>query len=88
MLKILGGREGIGATGGVQVGVGGGEKSRVAQLAQGLQQQQANAAGSSAEKKKKNSTGWEIEGLNGGGLPDGWAGEGVQRKATAAQGED
>jgi len=43
----------------------------------GLQQQQVS---------KKKMTGWEFEG-NGNGLPEGWAGEGSKRKATAAQGE-
>lgn len=81
LLKILGGREGIGAApGGPQLGVGGGEKGRLAQL-----QQQQHASGS-GEKKKRNSTGYEFEGLNGGGLPDGWAGEGGQRKSTPQQG--
>lgn len=39
------------------------------------------------DKKRKGQTGWEIEGLNGGGLPEGWQGEGSKRKATVAQGE-
>lgn len=74
LLKILGGREGIGAHGGVQVGVGGGVKGA------------SNRNEKDAERKRKGQTGWEIEGLNGGGLPDGWAGEGSKRKATPAQG--
>lgn len=73
LLKILGGREGIGASGGVQVGVGGGIKG-------------ANNRDGKDEKKRKGQTGWELEGLNGGGLPEGWAGEGSKRKATVAQG--
>jgi hypothetical protein len=85
LLKILGGREGIGATGGVQIGVGGGEKGRSSMGTAGGMGQQPLASGS-GEKRKKNATGWEIEGLNGGGLPDGWAGEGGQRKATPSQG--
>lgn len=73
LLKILGGRDGIGATGGVNIGVGGGAKG-------------AAAGEKAASLKKKNTPGWEIEGLNGGGLPDGWAGEGAKRRATVAQG--
>jgi DNA methyltransferase 1-associated protein 1 len=75
LLRVLGGREGIGATGGVNVGVGGGAKG-------------ANAMADKAalDKKKKGGPGWELEGLNGGGLPEGWAGEGSKRKATVAQG--
>jgi DNA methyltransferase 1-associated protein 1 len=74
LLKILGGREGIGAHGGVQVGVGGGVKG-------------AAVKDAGQERKKKGQTGWEFEGLNGGGLPEGWAGEGSKRKATAEQGK-
>lgn len=74
LLKILGGREGIGAHGGVQVGVGGGVKG-------------AATKDVAVERKRKGQTGWEFEGLNGGGLPEGWAGEGSKRKATAEQGE-
>ncbi|KAM0793439.1 hypothetical protein ACM66B_000884 [Microbotryomycetes sp. NB124-2] len=70
LLKILGGREGIGAQGGVQVGAGGGIKG--ANIRDG-------------DRKRKSQPGWEFEGLNGAGLPEGWAGEGSKRKATAAQ---
>ncbi|KAK4055236.1 swr complex subunit [Microbotryomycetes sp. JL201] len=70
LLKILGGREGIGAQGGVQVGAGGGVKG-------------ANVR--DGDRKRKSQPGWEFEGLNGAGLPEGWAGEGSKRKATAAQ---
>ncbi|GAA6062086.1 hypothetical protein JCM10212_006509 [Sporobolomyces blumeae] len=69
LLKILGGRGGVGMAsgqGGLQLGVGG-----------------ANKGAAGGEKKKK-MPGWEIEG-NGNGLPEGWAGEGSKRKATAAQ---
>ncbi|KAL8283658.1 hypothetical protein RQP46_005453 [Phenoliferia psychrophenolica] len=75
LLKILGGREGIGAQGGMNVGVGGGAKG-------------ANVrtdAGGQGALKRKGGPGWELEGLNGGGLPDGWAGEGSKRKATVTQ---
>ncbi|GAA5887666.1 hypothetical protein JCM5296_004452 [Sporobolomyces johnsonii] len=71
LLRLLGGREGVGVTGtGVQLGVGGGAKG-------------ASATAQAADKKKK-MPGWEFEG-NGNGLPEGWAGEGSKRKATAAQ---
>ncbi|GAA6022548.1 hypothetical protein JCM11491_005596 [Sporobolomyces phaffii] len=40
-------------------------------------------AGAGGHSKKK-MHGWEFEG-NGNGLPEGWAGEGSKRKATAAQ---
>lgn len=69
ILKILGGREGIGASGGMQVGGVGG---RLGALVGG-------------DKKKRGGTG-EGEGVDGRGLPDGWAGEGSKRKATPAQG--
>ena len=75
ILKILGGREGIGATGGVLVGVGGGEKGRIGTM-----------VGGSGEKRKRGSVGWAEEGRDGAGLPDGWAGEGSKRKSTPAQG--
>ncbi|SCV68814.1 BQ2448_935 [Microbotryum intermedium] len=75
LLKILGGREGIGAAPGVPLGVGGGAKGAATTHAQKVEE----------NKKKKGQTGWELEGLNGGGLPEGWAGEGSVRKATPAQ---
>ncbi|KDE08276.1 hypothetical protein MVLG_01540 [Microbotryum lychnidis-dioicae p1A1 Lamole] len=75
LLKILGGREGIGAAPGVPLGVGGGAKGAATTQAQKVEE----------SKKKKGQTGWELEGLNGGGLPEGWAGEGSVRKATPAQ---
>lgn len=81
LLKILGGREGVGPQGGVQVGVGGGVKGMVGG-AVGM-----NGGGAAAERKKKGQVGWDYEGLDGGGLPDGWAGEGSKRKATVAQGQ-
>lgn len=77
LLKILGGRDGVGmnmsnnASNGMNA-FGGIKTGQV-----GLQQQQVS---------KKKMTGWEFEG-NGNGLPEGWAGEGSKRKATAAQGE-
>lgn len=76
LLKILGGRDGVGmnmnaAANGVNSLGGGGIKG------QGVLQQQVS---------KKKMTGWEFEG-NGNGLPEGWAGEGSKRKATAAQGK-
>ncbi|KAI5480075.1 DNA methyltransferase 1-associated protein 1 [Pseudohyphozyma bogoriensis] len=76
LLRILGGREGIGAQGGLSVGVGGGAKG--SGTSTGTPQ-------ASSQAKKKGQPGWEIEGLDGGGLPEGWAGEGSKRKATAAQ---
>lgn len=69
LLLMLGGREGIGATGGVQVGSG------------------AGRMGVAGADKKKRTPGWELEGANGGGLPDGWAGQGSNRKSTPAQGK-
>ncbi|KAK4704694.1 DNA methyltransferase 1-associated protein 1, partial [Phenoliferia sp. Uapishka_3] len=75
LLKILGGREGIGAQGGMNVGVGGGAK--------GVNVKNDNNL--SGSQKRKGGPGWELEGLNGGGLPDGWAGEGSKRKATITQ---
>jgi DNA methyltransferase 1-associated protein 1 len=53
----------------------------------GLQQGgvQANGAATLAGVNKRKMHGWEFEG-NGNGLPEGWAGEGSKRKATAAQG--
>lgn len=77
LLKILGGREGIGASGGMNVGVGGGAK--------GVNVKNDGSSGSAL--KRKGGPGWELEGLNGGGLPDGWAGEGSKRKATVVQGQ-
>lgn len=81
LLRILGGREGIGTHGGIQVGVGGGaggggDKGRASA---------APAAANAAAEKKNKKAGWDYEGLNGGGLPEGWQGEGSKRKATAAQ---
>lgn len=76
LLKILGGREGIGSQGGMTVGVGGGAKGANPNA-------QKDAAGN---LKRKGAPGWEIEGLNGSGLPEGWAGEGSKRKASAATG--
>ena len=76
LLKILGGREGIGAQGGMNVGVGGGAKGVNIR----------NDVAGQGALKRKGGPGWELEGLNGGGLPDGWAGEGSKRKATVTQG--
>lgn len=62
----------------MNVGVGGGAKGSGSA---------ADKSGLGGDKgKKKGGPGWEIEGLDGGGLPEGWAGEGSKRKATAAQG--
>ena len=71
------GREGVGSQPGMQLGVGGGVKGAAA----------AAAAQQQPEKGKKKQPGYEIEGLNGGGLPDGWAGQGGSRRETPAEGE-
>ncbi|GAA5923021.1 Swc4p [Sporobolomyces koalae] len=73
LLSLLGGRDavGINLNSGIQIGSNGTTVKGTA------------AAGPSTFNKKK-MTGWEIEG-NGNGLPEGWAGEGSKRKATAAQ---
>ncbi|KAM0755956.1 hypothetical protein T439DRAFT_320655 [Meredithblackwellia eburnea MCA 4105] len=77
LLRLIGGREGLGTVqGGMNVGVGGGSKGANPKLA---------AQDAAANAKRKGAPGWEIEGLNGGGLPEGWAGEGSKRKQTIAQ---
>ncbi|GAA5850157.1 hypothetical protein JCM8547_001025 [Rhodosporidiobolus lusitaniae] len=72
LLHLLAGRVGVGVSpGGVQLGVGGGAKGA------------AGGAGVLDPKKRK-GPGWEFGGP-GIGLPEGWAGEGSKRKATAAE---
>ncbi|BGP12758.1 hypothetical protein JCM10213_007273 [Rhodosporidiobolus nylandii] len=73
LLHLLGGRDGVG----------------VAQMGSGLQL--AGAAGAKGlpgapglPDKKRKGPGWEVGGP-GIGLPEGWAGEGSKRKATAAE---
>ncbi|GAA6001875.1 hypothetical protein JCM10207_002360 [Rhodosporidiobolus poonsookiae] len=66
LLRLLGGRDGVGVSGsGAQVGLGG-------------------AGVPLAAEKKRKGPGWEVGGP-GIGLPEGWAGEGSKRKATAAE---
>ncbi|GAA6050472.1 hypothetical protein JCM3770_002613 [Rhodotorula araucariae] len=72
LLHLLGGREGVGVSStGVQLGVGGGAKG-------------ASMTAKEAERKRKGGPGWEFVG-SANALPEGWAGEGSKRKATAAE---
>ncbi|GAA5834378.1 hypothetical protein JCM9279_004300 [Rhodotorula babjevae] len=73
LLRLVGGREGVGvsSSGGVQLGVGGGAKG-------------ASAAAREADRKRKGGPGWDYVG-SANALPEGWAGEGSKRRATAAE---
>ncbi|GAA5949545.1 hypothetical protein JCM3765_002698 [Sporobolomyces pararoseus] len=95
LLKILGGRDGIGSenlfNGVLQVSANGSiattNNNNNLKSTGGSSTGLVGAvggAGSSSSNNKKKMHGWEFEG-NGNGLPEGWAGEGSKRKATAAQ---
>jgi DNA methyltransferase 1-associated protein 1 len=89
LLKLLGGRNGVGVNPnaeGAIISVGpNGVTSKASSSGTTTGGGGAGGAASAASSKKK-MYGWEFEG-NGNGLPEGWAGEGSKRKATAAQGK-
>lgn len=92
LLKLLGGRDGIGGienlvNGVLQVSANGSIANHNPVKTTALNTGVVGGTGSSSSSNnKKKMHGWEFEG-NGNGLPEGWAGEGSKRKATAAQGK-
>ncbi|GAA5870288.1 hypothetical protein JCM16303_001950 [Sporobolomyces ruberrimus] len=86
LLRILGGRDGVGINpnaGVLQIG----QNGTTTMVAGGNKVGGGGSIGAMANagsSNKKKMHGWEFEG-NGNGLPEGWAGEGSKRKATAAQ---
>lgn len=72
LLHLLGGRDGIGMS-------GSGAQSGLAGFGQG------GMGGKEADRRRK-GPGWDYAG-SANALPEGWAGEGSKRRATAEEGE-